>query len=90
MNQLNNRLINGKNDKKQRLEILYEQGKIKKEVNRLLAEKTEEIRMQEEMSKCTFYPQTNKRSSFSDKNKNFVEGNFYERMSSWQNKINKK
>lgn len=46
--------------------------------------------MQEEMSKCTFYPRTNKRTSVDDKNKNFVEGNFYERLASWQNKINKK
>lgn len=85
-----NKYNNDKKDKRQRLEVLYEKGKVKNEVNRLLALKTEEMRVQEEMSKCTFQPRTNRRSSVSDKNKNFVEGNFYERLASWQNKINKK
>jgi len=81
---------NNKNENLQRLQNLYEKGKIKNEVNRLLAQKTEDMRIQEEMSKCTFYPRTNKRSSVDDKYKNYIEGNFYERLTSWQNKINKK
>lgn len=85
----NNQTVN-KCQARNRLELLYEKGKIKNEVNRLLAQKTEEIRVQEELSKCTFYPQTNKRITFGVKKKNYVEGNFYERLASWQNKINKK
>jgi len=87
---VNNIHITNKNEIRNRFELLYEKGKIKNEVNRLMAHKTEEMRMKEELSKCTFYPQTNKNTTFGDKNKNSVEGNFYERLASWQNKIKKK
>ena len=79
-----------KNDTRERLHLLYEKGKIKNEVNRLLSEKNEQTKLQEELSKCTFYPQVNKKRNNNDKNKNNLEGNFYERLTNWQNKIDKK
>lgn len=78
--------------KRERLEVLYEQGKMKNEVNRLLAIKNEEIKEQNELSQCTFYPATNREKKFNigDTKKNHLDGNFYERLANWQNKIEQK
>jgi len=88
---LNKTVLTTKTNKletKDRIELLYEKGRIKNEVNRLLLLKTEELRMQKELSNCTFHPQTNKRRNINTKN--HEEGNFFERLASWNNKINKK
>ena len=43
----------------ERCHLLYEKGKIKNEVNKLIYIKNNEIREKAEMSECTFKPRTN-------------------------------
>ena len=75
---------------------LYENGKIKNEVNRLLAEKNQKIKQEMELKDCTFHPKTNFNDRFvGDKNVNNqmmkkLESNFYDRITSWQQKKEKK
>jgi hypothetical protein len=75
---------------------LYENGKIKNEVNRLLAEKNMKIKEEIELKECTFFPKTNFNDRFNgDKNVNNqvmkkLESNFFDRISSWQQKKEKK
>lgn len=75
---------------------LYENGKIKNEVSKLLAQKNEEIKKQNELRECTFFPKTNfSERNFGDKNINNqmlkkLESNFYERIINWQQKKEKK
>ncbi len=75
---------------------LYENGKIKNEVSRLLAQKNEEIKRQNELRECTFFPKTNFNDRFiGDKNINNqmlkkLDSNFYERILNWQQKKEKK
>ena len=75
---------------------LYENGKIKNEVNRLLAEKNSKIKQEMEMKDCTFFPKTNFNEGFNgDKNVNNqmmkkLESNFYDRITNWQQKKEKK
>jgi hypothetical protein len=75
---------------------LYENGKIKNEVNRLLAEKNQKIKEDMELKECTFFPKTNFNERFmGDKNVNNqvmkkLESNFFDRISSWQQKKEKK
>ena len=75
---------------------LYENGKIKNEVNRLLAEKNQKIKEEMELKECTFFPKTNFNERFvGDKNVNNqmmkkLESNFYDRIISWQQKKEKK
>lgn len=74
---------------------LYENGKIKNEVNRLLAEKNQKIKEDMELKECTFFPKTNMNEKIGDKNVNNqvmkkLESNFFDRISSWQQKKEKK
>jgi hypothetical protein len=75
---------------------LYENGKIKNEINRLLAQKNDEIKRQTELKECTFFPKTNfKEKLIGDKNSNNqmlkkLDSNFYDRIVSWQQKKEKK
>jgi len=75
---------------------LYENGKIKNEVNRLLAEKNKKIKQEMELKECTFFPKTNLNDRFiADKNVNNqimkkLESNFFDRITSWQQKREKK
>ena len=62
---------------------LYEQGKIKNEVTRLINQKNMELREQKELSECTFKPKTNKfnrKSSVRD----FEEKRIYDRAINWK------
>ena len=43
----------------ERCYLLYEKGKIKNEVNRLMYQKNNELKEQKELSQCTFRPKTN-------------------------------
>jgi len=75
---------------------LYENGKIKNEINRLLVQKNEELKRQIELRECTFFPKTNFSDKFTgDNNINNqmlkkLDSNFYERILSWQQKVEKK
>lgn len=76
---------------------LYEGGKIKNEVNRLLAEKNQKIKEEMELKECTFMPKTNFNDRFNGGDKNVnnqmlkkLESNFYDRIISWQQKREKK
>jgi hypothetical protein len=75
---------------------LFENGKIKNEVNRLLAEKNQKIKQEMELKECTFFPKTNFNERFTgDKNTNNqmskkLESNFYDRITNWQQKKEKK
>jgi hypothetical protein len=42
--------------------MLYEKGKVKNEVSKLIFEKHHEMKVQSEMNYCTFKPKTNKKS----------------------------
>jgi hypothetical protein len=67
----------------QRCYRLYEQGKIKNEVTRLINQKNMELREQKELSECTFKPKTNKlnrKSSVRD----FEENRIYDRAINWK------
>jgi len=79
-----------KRETSERLNLLYEEGKIKNEVNRLLAEKIEHLKEKRELSKCTFFPETNRKTHLAYRFNNQVEGNFYERLENWQNKVNRR
>jgi hypothetical protein len=75
---------------------LYENGKIKNEVNRLMAIKNQKLKEEMELKECTFFPKTNfNEKFFGDKNLNNqimkkLESNFFDRIISWQQKREKK
>ena len=48
------------------------------------------MKIQKELSECTFYPNINKNKNIGEKNKSQIEGNFYERQINWKNKIKNK
>lgn len=75
---------------------LYENGKVKNEVNKLMAQKNEELKIQKELRECTFFPKTNVTDRYiGDKSVNNqktqkLESNFHERIQNWQQKQAKK
>lgn len=96
-NTTENKIFNGgKNLRKlknlERLNILYEKGRIKNEMNKLLLQKKIEKEKKEELDGCTFQPHffTKNRKSFRRNNEKSPEGDFYERLSNWQNKLEMK
>lgn len=76
---------------KERLDILYEKGRLKNELNKLLLNKKLEKEREDELIGCTFKPFLYKKSSKSIRtNEKSPEGDFYERLSNWQNKLDMK
>jgi hypothetical protein len=91
-NDRNNRKLSMRNIRNfERLEKLYEKGKIKNEMNKLLLNKKLEIKEKEELNECTFKPFLYKNFHKSIRtNEKSPEGDFYERLSNWQNKLDLK
>lgn len=56
-----------------RCNSLYMKAKARNEVNKHLQEKAKEIKLNEELSKCTFQPQINQNPSFRDLDKAFFD-----------------
>ena len=69
---------------KQRCNLLYEKGKIKNEVNKLINQKNSELREQKELSECTFKPRTNSSFKKSSVGKEFDEKGIYDRAINWK------
>jgi len=68
--------------------LLYEKGKIKHEVAKLINQKNSELKDQKEMSECTFKPKTNLLKK--NVKEEFEEKKIYDRAISWKkNKIEK-
>ena len=70
----------------ERCHLLYEKGKIKNEVNKLMFVKNNEIKEKQELSECTFKPRTNSAknlfsrkvmSKIDEKEKNMYERSIY-------------
>ena len=60
-------------------------------MNKILDLKNKEDKLVEELSQCTFYPKLNKQKLTKEKsNSNVKDGNFYDRLANWQNKLIKK
>jgi hypothetical protein len=58
-NQKHNTISHQQKESIERCHLLYEKGKIKNEVNKLIFIKNNEIREKAELSECTFKPRTN-------------------------------
>lgn len=72
----------------ERLDDLYEKGRIKNAMNKLLLNKKIQKEYDEELIGCTFKPLLHKQNLKSIRiNEKSQEGDFYERLSNWQNKL---
>jgi hypothetical protein len=71
---------------------LYERGKIKNEVNRILYHKNEELKQQSELQKCTFIPKVNKlnENKFSNLSILLKNTKIYNRTMLWKYRNNDK
>ena len=83
----------GKMTKKsiERCFYLFEKGKIKNEVNKLIIQKNNELKEMQLLSKCTFKPATNTVKLIKNSQKDSTRtGNLYDRNEYWRkNKIDK-
>jgi hypothetical protein len=72
--------------------ILYERGKIKNEVNRIMYHKNEELKIQGELQNCTWKPQLNKVSKKLEDNIKLLtkDTKIYNRAMTWKFKNNQK
>jgi len=72
--------------------ILYERGKIKNEVNRIMYHKNEELKIQSELKKCTWKPHLNKLSKKLEENLKVLtkDTKIYNRAMTWKFKNNQK
>ncbi len=76
----------------ERCYILYEKGKIKNEVNRIMYHKMEELKMQSELKECTWRPRLNKISKQLEDNLKVIikDTKIYNRTIQWKFKNNHK
>lgn len=72
-----------KNLAAERCLLLYEKGKIKSEVNRLMYQKNEELRLQQELNSCTFKPKLNTTVKKKDSSK-FNNSDMYNKNIHWK------
>jgi len=65
---------------------MYEKGKIKNEINRLMFHKNEEVKEQNELSLCTWKPELNKRNNKKEENLKvlYSQTKIYNRTQSWK------
>ena len=71
--------------------LLYEKGKIKNEVNKLIIQKNFELKDKQLLSKCTFKPRINSVKTLSArKDSNKFAYNVYERNDNWMRNRNEK
>jgi hypothetical protein len=72
--------------------LMYEKGKIKNEVNRIMYHKNEELKVQNELKECTWKPKLFKISKKLEKNLQLlIKGTkIYNRSMIWKNKQNEK
>jgi len=66
----------------ERCHLLYEKGKIRNEVNKLIYLKNNEVKKKEEMTECTFAPRTNSMGKIIPNKK----VNFYHKTIQWKKK----
>ena len=79
-----------KNSSIERCYLLYEKGKIKNEVNKLIIQKNFELKEKQMLSKCTFKPRTNSVKFLKTNIKESQRGTLYERTEFWKkNKLDK-
>lgn len=75
----------------ERLNLLYEKGRIKNELNKLLFIKKQEKEKENELQGCTFKPFFYKKGQKGTRTyEKSPQGDFYERLSKWQNKLDMK
>lgn len=80
-----------KNSSIERCNLLYEKGRIKNEVNKLIIQKNFELKEKQMLSKCTFKPRTNSvkfiKTGLKDSNRG---SDVYQRNEYWmKNKLEK-
>jgi hypothetical protein len=81
--------------KKQSIErcyLLYEKGKIKNEINRIMYHKNEELKIQKELKNCTWKPELNKRCGKLEENLKIImkDTKIYNRGVRWKVQTNQK
>lgn len=69
--------------------LLYEKGKIKNEVSKLINQKNNELREQKELSECTFKPKVNKLNRKNSMGE-FEQKGIYDRAINWKKRKNEK
>jgi len=69
--------------------FLYEKAKIKNELAKILVNKNNHIREQEELSKCTFHPKINQNRSDLISN-DMIKNSIYTRNVNWKTKTQEK
>jgi hypothetical protein len=76
----------------ERCYMLYEKGKIKNEVNRIMYHKNEELKAQEDLKSCTWVPKTNKLNKKLEENLKIItkDTKIYNRAMKWKFKKNQK
>ena len=87
-----NTLSNQQKASIERCHLLYEKGKIKNEVNKLVFVKNNEIKEKKELSECTFKPRTNSAKKLIIKDEKIEEKDkkMFERASNWMKKTSDK
>jgi len=73
-----------KNSSIDRCNLLYEKGKIKNEVNKLIIQKNYELKEKQLLSKCTFKPRVNSIKSITTNLKDTKRNSVYERNQYWK------
>ena len=79
-----------KQNANERCHLLYEKGKIKNEVNKLIFQKNSELKEQQELSLCTFKPKLNMKDRKFDNPLGRAEIDTYERNKTWKLRNNER
>jgi hypothetical protein len=70
----------------ERCYLLYEKGKIKNEINRIMYQKNEELKVQNELEQCTWKPHLNKLNKKMEENLKLItkDTKIYNRSMNWK------